>query len=468
MVNHSRTSLLDQRADRARRGWKGKGEVLLRLHPALGVLVVVLLVAVAAIAQFSGTAPPEASVFVVPSTINSTCRSDVTVPLENWLYTLPQGSPGHDTVVSFVRHGCYVVNGQVYLRGFRDFVFNGNHSTFVQRAPVIGETTDADLALRPAYCGYSGWTDPRYTEVQTVAIMWLVEGGCDLTFEDMGVTGTNHAEGGGSKMQDSFMAFDGAQRVLVDHVWMHGPYGDYIDVQGLHEAPDGGGAYPGEDVNIENSSFWGSGRDGIAVILAQRVTVEHNTFYSAADTIFDLEFDSFTAAGLQSDINIAHNAIVGQHDAFTLAAITSARLQRIAFVDNTLRRGAQLRIDIAPAQLSNDIVILGNTVSEAATWPGRPTISVHDATETLIERNTVPMFWWKPGEQFGGPFAQVASGTIERNVFVPESIARQTGGILVNEGGVACSNKTSRGRLLDRMCTTQPTVTMPLLALPPR
>jgi hypothetical protein len=249
---------------------------------------------------------------------------------------------------------------------------------------------------------------------------------------------------------------------------MHGPYGDYIDVQGLHEAPDGGGAYPGEDVKIENSGFWGSGRDGIAVVLAQRVTVEHNTFYSAVDTIFDLEFDSFTAAGLQSDIYIAHNAIVGQHYAFSLAAITAARLQRIAFVDNSLRRGAQLRIDIAPAQLSHDIVILGNTVSEAATWPGRPTISVHDATETLIERNTVPMFWWKPGEQFGGPFAQIASGTIERNVFVPETMERQTGGILVNEGGVACSNKTSRGRLLDRICSTQPTVTMPLLAVPPR
>jgi hypothetical protein len=102
MVNHSRTSSLDQRANSARRGWKGKGELLLRLQIAIGVLVVMLLVAVTAIAQSSGTASRQASVFVVPSSINSMCRSDVTVPLENWLYTLPQGSPGHDTVVSFV------------------------------------------------------------------------------------------------------------------------------------------------------------------------------------------------------------------------------------------------------------------------------------------------------------------------------------------------------------------------------
>jgi hypothetical protein len=406
------------------------------------------------------------SYYSVPSSIPSNCSTDVTVALSRWLNSLPQGRPGNETRVSFAG-GCYLVDGQIYLRGFQDFLFDGNGATFRQSTPVPAETTDSDLPDRPAYCGYSGWQNPRYTEILKVDIMWLVEGGCDLTFENMTIAGADDGAPGGAREQDSFMAFDGSQRVLVSDVTMSGPYGDYVDAQGLHEAPDGGGAYPATDVTVRDCHLSGSGREGFGIILAKRVTIIDNTILSAADADFDIEFDSLRPAGLQTDILIAGNTIVGQHYAFLVGAFTSAKIERLRFTGNDLIDGAQMRIWVDPGIESEDIRVDHNMSSEPPPWPHRASVTIYDASSSSVDHNTSPVAFYAPEVAASNPFATGGPGVqVDHNTLTGVPIAEVTqGGVAVAQGGaMACSNESKTGALYDSPCKSVAAVASPVVA----
>jgi hypothetical protein len=393
----------------------------------------------------------------------------VTVALSRWLNSLPQGRPGKETRISFAG-GCYLVDGQIYLRGFEDFLFDGNGAIFRQNEPVPGETTDSDLPLRPAYCGYPGWRNPRYTEILKVDIMWLVEGGCDLTFENMTIAGANDGVSGGGREQDSFMAFDGSQRVLVQDVTMTGPYGDYVDAQGLHEAPYGGGAYPATDVTVRDCHLSGSGREGFGIILAKRVTIIDNTILSAADTDFDIEFDSPRPAGLQTDILIAGNTIVGQHYGFLVAAFTAAKIERLRFTGNDLVDGAQLRIWVEPGVESLDIRVDHNMSSEPPPWPHRASVTISNASSSSVDHNDSPVSFYAPGVAAsnafatGGPGVQVAHNTLTA---VPIAEVKQGGVVVAQGGATACSNESKTGVPYEPPCSSVAVVASPVVAVLP-
>ena len=294
---------------------------------------------------------------------------------------------------------------------------------------------------------------PLYTQDEKLDIMWLVEGGCDLTFENMTIVGGNQGSPGKAYEQDSFISFDGTQRALVHGVTMRGPYGDYVDMSGLHEAPDGGGAYPSTDVTIRDCRFSGAGRQAIAVVLAKRVVVEDNTILSASATVFDVEFDSEIPAGIQTDILISHNTIVGQHFAFLLAAITAAKIERLRFTGNQMTEGAQMRIWIDPEIVSNDIRIDHNVSTGVTSWPRRASVTLYGTTSAEVDDNTVLVPIYKPGDQIGGPFVTGGPGVeVDHNTLTPTPIVRQiVGREIVAEGGAtSCSDRSSSGMLYDR------------------
>lgn len=401
--------------------------------------------------------------YTVPSDIASNCSTDVTSSLSKWLYTLPQGAPGHMTHVNFGRR-CYLVNGEIYLRGFEGFVFDGQGAIFEQRAPSLGLTRDSSLAIRPAYCGYTGWKNPLYTEILKVDIMWLVEGGCDLTFENMTIAGSNNGRPGGDKEQDSFMAFDGAQRVLVQDVTMRGPYGDYVDAQGLHEAPDGGGAFPTTDLTVRNCRLSGAGREGFGIILAKRVTITDDTIMSAADTIFDIEFDSIHPAGLQEDMLISDNTIVGQHYAFLVAAFTAAKIERVRFTGNRLSDGGQLRIWIDPAIQSFDIRVDHNSSADPPGWPRRASVTLYDTIDSEVDHNSVTVKSYLSGDQ-GDPFATGGPGVeVDHNTIAGDGQGRP---VVAQGGAESCSNVSPTNVPYDPPCRAVAQISGPVTATLP-
>jgi hypothetical protein len=400
-----------------------------------------------------------------PSSINDTCSQDVTTPLAQWLYSLPNAKPTR-TIVDFGK-GCYEVDGQMWLRGFKNWVFEGG--TIEQKTVKAGKVDISFVPKVAPYCGSDAFGNSAGAPDGKVDITFFMEGGCDITFLDMRFFGPNgKGKRGGQNIQDTAITFAGTQRGLVDHISVRDPFGDYVDTQGLHEAPHGGGEYRAEDITVENSTFSGAGREGIGIIISSRIVIEDNTFYSAAETMFDIEFDAYCECGKQEDILIADNTIVGQHYAFLLAAVTAAEIDRFRFTGNNLIDGAQMRIDIAPQTPSKNVEIDHNTATGAAIWPHRASITISNVTGALVLDNTSPIYPWQPGDAAAGPFARISSGEVEGNklTLVP-SPTHQPGNVVVTQGGSDCGNVSEAGASLDSGCSSTPQVQQPQGAAAP-
>ncbi len=359
---------------------------------AIAVVLVVVLVSTT-----SGKPVPAAQTFYPPSSINDTCATDDTVALGAWLYSLPKGISGSPTQVNFGT-GCYQIDGTLFLRGFQYFTFE--NGKFVQK--VANDVATGDWSgvgpVRPAYCG-----NPKYTTditdlytLDPFTLMWAFEGGCDITLQNMKISGPNTAATSGNYHleQDTFINFYGTQRALVSNVIMRNPYGDYVDAVFLHES-SGGVQYlvPATDITVQNCNLAGSGRQGLSVILANRVAFVNNTIYSAHATVFDVEQDAI--GGLETDILISGNALVGFHYADVLSAQTGGKIERLQFTNNNMIDGGQMRVIIADKLLGSDVRIDNNTASavDSASDYVVPAIQMLGILPRTVEidDNTIPL-----------------------------------------------------------------------------
>ncbi|MGO9344231.1 MAG: hypothetical protein ACLP6E_17225 [Acidimicrobiales bacterium] len=402
----------------------------------------------------SGTSAGAAvdTVYVVPTSVNGTCKHDVTYALGNWLLSVPNGTPGHDSVIELDPGACYEVNGSIWWRGARNIVLDGNGATIKQESVTVPDKivgSKNNPAVAP-YCGSTANMNDRYSAIYTNVLLLDFEGGCNITVENLKIIGTHTGIGTTSKLQpDTFISFSGTKRALVDNVTMRGPYGDYVDVGGLHEAV----GYPAFNITIEHSTFADSGREGISEGgNAHRVTIEDNVFtgnFESTATVFDIEVDVVYRGAIDTDILITHNRIVGESYAFLLSAQTKAELQRVAFNDNTLTGSAQMRIYISPYPFgggaNNSIEIEGNTSDSASAWPWRSPVNVDNARDVLVKGNIDPV----PLTKNHGKTVPFAAFTHERS-------------------NLACGNRTPSGVNNDAACPpVSPTITPPALAVLP-
>lgn len=364
------------------------------------------------------------NVFTPPKTINTTCTADDTQALGTWLLSVPNGTPGHDNIAKLKKGACYEVAGTVWWRGPENIVLNGNGATIKQ--PLIAPTTHWYIAgqrdnpaVKP-YCGSSAYQDDLYSADTGQPLLLSVAGGCDITIENLTIDGQH--TGAGDPAPDSFyqpasfISLYGAQRVLIDHVTETGPYGDCLTNDGFNQAPGGGGGYPSTDVTYEYSSCSAAGRADVSETNgAHRVLVTDSTFSGGGLDIFDIEQDVTYPSYAEEDIDITHNTIVGQNYGFLVAALTGSEIQRIAFTDNTLTDGAQMRIFIAPhnfgGMINNSITVEGNISKAASSWPNRSPVNVANlyGPSVLVANNV------DPAPQYGGkgyPFATVPKGAL--------------------------------------------------------
>src|ERR1051326_3565502 len=65
------------------------------------------------------------SVAKAPSTIDTTCRADVTSAILTWVASVPDGS-----TVTFTKNACYRVEGSLTFQGRHGLTFEGNGATF--------------------------------------------------------------------------------------------------------------------------------------------------------------------------------------------------------------------------------------------------------------------------------------------------------------------------------------------------
>jgi hypothetical protein len=220
----------------------------------LGACLIACLVLTVGCSQAAG-----ARVFKVPKKIPSDCSVPVEDEIMAWLATVPNGN-----TVQFAPGGCYGQDGTITLSGRRDLVIDGRGAQF--RAITAGGPTRAN---------------------------WRFSGGANLSVQNIAVWGSN-PEGrytAGFEWQHGF-SVEGVQGMTLSNVQARETWGDGVLLYRSAYSP----ACGDDDSSARNVSITGAtlarvGRQGVAIVDAEHVTVQASTIGPVALASVDIETD---------------------------------------------------------------------------------------------------------------------------------------------------------------------------------
>jgi hypothetical protein len=275
----------------------------------IGVLLLALAVCQPAMAARKPATP---AVYKVPTKIPDNCS----VPVENkimaWLATVPDGS-----TVQFGSGRCYGQDGTITLTGRSGLVIDGQGSEF--RALTPGTSHRAN---------------------------WRIAGGGNLTLANMAVRGSNPQ---GSydpavEWQHGF-SVEGVQKITLLNVQARDTWGDGVMLwRGASSPACGDDASSAREVVIDRALIERSGRQGVAIVDAENVTLQNSTVGPVAWSSVDIETDD--------NCEIArHVNIVGNQ-----------------FGAN--RYGVIASVGFGGGDQVGDVTVTGNTQTEATGLPG--------------------------------------------------------------------------------------------------
>jgi hypothetical protein len=239
------------------------------------VLFLALAVCQPAIAARKPPPPPTTTpgVYTVPKKIASNCSVAVEDKIMAWLATVPDGS-----TVQFGPGGCYGQDGTITLAGRSGLVIDGQGSEF--------------RALTPGDAGRANW---RFA------------GGANLTVQNMAVRGANpngeyvHAV----EWQHGY-SVEGVQGMTLSNVQARETWGDGVLLyHGAYSPACGDDASSARNVLIKGATLERIGRQGVAIVDAENVTLQDSTIGPVAWWSVDVETDD--NCEIARHINIARN-----------------------------------------------------------------------------------------------------------------------------------------------------------------
>jgi hypothetical protein len=248
----------------------------LRSHVCRIVVAVVAVTAIG-IAGLSGSAaskPPKTTVFTVPKNIKSDCSVAVESKIMAWLATVPDGS-----TVQFGAGRCYGQDGTITLTDRNGLVIDGQGSEF--RALTLGGSHRNN---------------------------WRFVRGGNLTVRNMAVRGSDpqglydHTV----EWQHGY-SIEGVQGMTLSNVEARETWGDGIDLwRGTPTHACGDDASSARNVVITGATIERIGRQGVAVVDAEQVTLQDSTVGPVAWANVDLETDD--ACELARHVTLAGNS----------------------------------------------------------------------------------------------------------------------------------------------------------------
>jgi hypothetical protein len=298
----------------------------------LGAYVIACLLALAACSQAAA-----AAVYEVPAEIPDDCSVSVENQVMAWLATVPDGNTAR-----FAAGACYGQDGTITLTGRSGLVIDGQGAEF--RALTMGGAHRAN---------------------------WRFFGGANLAIQNVAVRGTNPAGGytAGFEWQHGF-SVEGVQGMTLANVEARETWGDgiYLD-HGVASPACGDDASSARNVVITGATLERSGRQGVAVVDAEHVTVQDSAIGPVALANVDLETDD--DCGLARHITIARNQF-GAHSWGVVDSVgfgANPQVGDVTVTDNTE--------SVAASGCFAPIRILSPVVPE-----GQPRVYRHDYTFT--------------------------------------------------------------------------------------
>jgi hypothetical protein len=217
--------------------------------------------------------PAAAAIYTVPNKIRSNCSAPVEDQIMAWLATVPDGNTAR-----FAPGRCYGQNGTIILSGRRNLVIDGQGAEF--RALTLGGSDRAN---------------------------WRLSGGANLTVQNMAVRGSNpqgqydHAV----EWQHGY-SVEGVQGMTLANVQARETWGDGVYLAHSTYSPAcGDDASSARNVLISGATLERIGRQGVAVVDAEYVTVQDSTIGPVAWWSVDIETDD--DCEIARHINILRN-----------------------------------------------------------------------------------------------------------------------------------------------------------------
>ena len=222
-------------------------------------------------AQATMAAPPQrATVYKPPKKIKSDCSVPVDSQINSWLASVPDNA-----MVQFEAGRCYGQDGTITLTGRSGLVIDGQGAEF--RALTPGGSHRAN---------------------------WRFVGGRSLTVQNLAVRGSNPtgAYDTAIEWQHGF-SVEGVQGMTLTNVQARETWGDGVMVWRSSYTPAcGDDASSARDVVVANATLERIGRQGVAVVDAENVTVQDSVIGPVAWSSVDIETDA--------DCEIARNVSI--------------------------------------------------------------------------------------------------------------------------------------------------------------
>lgn len=273
--------------------------------------------------------PGAAGTVTIPTTIDSTGRTDVSVPMAQFFASVPDSS-----TVELTPNGIYRMESTLLLTKRHNLTIHGNGAMFKVTSPA--NRTRSNVRVMDS---------------------------SNIAFTNLRIKGANPNAG----MSDAaFVSAKEAQHgieaksvagFVLSHVTITDTYGDFVYLSRNEEHPWT------SDVLITDSTFLRNGRQGITITAARNVVIQNNTMDQMRRATFDLEahYANFGADG----VTIKDNHI-GQGRLYLIAAVGIARIDHLTLQGNTVARPMEIRLDSEDGSTNQDWKILDNTSSVMA------------------------------------------------------------------------------------------------------
>jgi hypothetical protein len=217
--------------------------------------------------------PANAAVYRVPKKIRDNCSVAVERQIVSWLATVPDGN-----TAQFGPGRCYGQDGTIALADRKDLVIDGNGSEF--RALTPGD-------------------DHRSN--------WRLVNGERLTLMNMAVRGSNPTGEykAGFEWQHGF-SVEGTQGATLSNVKARETWGDGVDIwRGAYSPACGDDASSARNVVVSGALLERNGRQGVAIVDGEYVTIQDSTIGPVAWSSVDIETDD--DCEIARHINVVHN-----------------------------------------------------------------------------------------------------------------------------------------------------------------
>ncbi|MEO6469714.1 MAG: right-handed parallel beta-helix repeat-containing protein [Acidimicrobiia bacterium] len=267
------------------------------------------------------------SIVSVPSEIDATGSRDVTAELNTFLASRSAG-----TTIAFPARGRYRIEGVVIVSAMTDVTIEGHGST-------LFATTDGRGGPPPFFNYRLHWPRLReHVEIRDSERVTVK----DLVVEGPNRDGTFRPELEG---QAGFVV-SRSRNVTLDGVTARATYGDGVYVVG-----------GSVDVTIRRCVLDHNGRQGVAVVDGDNVTVENCTIRATARSVIDLE----PAHGLVRTVHVRNNRIDGYVN-FLLAAVGAGTgVQDVWLENNQVKGGRGVSVYVGTERSTRtSIHVIGN------------------------------------------------------------------------------------------------------------